>query len=303
MDAVWLSLQTGYEREGLGILTDFTARVRRLLDSWEKRRGHKIKLGARVPSRPNTALGLGYDVTTWARRKLIDQIVVTPFWASIEPDMPIELWKELLHGTSVTLAAGLEVLIRTHPDSKQFQMNTLETVRGAAATLLDRGADRIYLFNYMDSQTAMDGMENYPTLLGEAGRAETLTGKPRRHILTFADTWAPGEPRAIPLPQQCNAGSWHPFRLPIGPVPITGKASVRLGLEGIAETAVAASELRVNGERCQLTGAIELPRPKPEALVFRFAVPLSLLRRGYNVIEFHPQQACKIVWVEIAMEA
>lgn len=292
----------GYEQAGLALLTDFTTRVRRLLDGWEKRRGHKIKLGARVPSRPNTALGLGYDVATWARRKLIDLLVVTPFWASIEPDMPIELWKELLRGTSVTLAAGLEVLIRTHPDSKQFQMNTLETVRGAAASLLDRGADRIYLFNYMDSQTAMDGLDNYPTLLREVGRADTLTGKPRRHVLTFADTWAPGEARAIPLPQQCTAGSWHSFRLATGPVPTARKASARLGIEGMSEAEVAASELRVNGELCKLTGSIELPRPKPEAPVFRFEIPLSLLRRGYNVVEFHPRSACKIVWVEIAME-
>lgn len=291
----------GYEHEGRTILTDFTARVRRLLNSWEKRRGHKIKLGARVPSRPQTALGLGYDVPTWAQRKLVDQIVVTPFWASIEPDMPIELWKELLRGTSVTLAAGLEVLLRTHPDSKQFQMNTLETVRGAAATLLDRGADRIYLFNYMDSQTAMADLENYPTLLREVGRLETLAGKSRRHIVTFADTWAPGEARAIPLPQACSAGSWHSFRLPIGPIPTAGKVAVLLGLEGIAEAAVSASELRVNGTPCKLAGAVDVPRPKPEAPVFRWEIPLSLLRRGYNVIEFHPQQTGRIVWVEIAL--
>ena len=58
----------GYEREGLAIRNDFTAQVSRLLDGWEKKRGHKIKLGARVPSRPQTALGLGYDVATWAQR-------------------------------------------------------------------------------------------------------------------------------------------------------------------------------------------------------------------------------------------
>ncbi|MBS1810883.1 MAG: hypothetical protein JST84_22150 [Acidobacteria bacterium] len=71
----------------------------------------------------------------------------------------------------------------------------------------------------------------------------------------------------------------------------------------MSEAEVTASELRVNGERCKLTGAIELPRPKPEAMVFSFAIPLSLLRRGYNVVEFHPKQACKIVWVEIALAA
>lgn len=291
----------GHEHAGLAILTEFTAEVRRLLTAWEKKRGHKIKLSARVPSRPQTALGLGYDPVTWARKGLIDMLVVTPFWASIEPDMPIGLWKELLRGTQVTLAAGLEVLIRTHPDSKQFQKNTLETVRGAAATLLDRGAERIYLFNYMDSQTAMDDLENYPTLLREVGSLETLKGKPRRHVLTFADTWAPGEAPAIPLPAQCSAGRWRAFRLPTGPVPAAGNVRALLGIEGMTETDLAASELRLNGEACKFSGKVQLKTPKPESAVFSFSIPLTLLRREYNVIEFAPKRDCRIDWVEISI--
>ena len=292
----------GHEHEGLPILTEFTAEVRSLLTAWEKKRGHKIKLSARVPSRPQTALGLGYDPIAWARRGLIDLLVVTPFWASIEPDMPIELWKELLRGTKVTLAAGLEVLIRTHPDSKQFQKNTLETVRGAAASLLDRGADRIYLFNYMDSQTAMDDLENYSTLLHEVGSAKTLAGKSRRHILTFADTWAPGEAQAIPLPAQCLAEKWRAFRIPIGPVSGSDKARALLGIKGIAELEVAASELRINGEVCKLGGKVELKPPKPESSVYSFTIPQALLTRGHNVIEFTPKRDCQIDWVEISLE-
>ena len=292
----------GHEHSGLTILTEFTAKVRRLLKAWEKKRGHQIKLSARVPSRPQTALGLGYDPITWARRGLVDMLVVTPFWASIEPDMPIELWKELLRGTSVKLAAGLEVLIRTHPDSKQFQKNTLQTVRGAAATLLDRGADRIYLFNYLDSQTAMDDLENYPTLLREVGSLETLKGKPRRHVLTFADTWAPGEAQAIPLPTDCLAGRWRAFRIPTGTVPTSGKAYALLGIERLTEADVANCEVRLNGEACKLSGKIELKTPKPESPVYSFPVPLTMLQRGYNVIEFAPKRDCRIAWVEIAFE-
>lgn len=293
----------GHEREGLTILTEFTTEVRRLLTIWEKKRGHKIKLSARVPSRPQTALGLGYDPVTWARKGLIDMLVVTPFWASIEPDMPIELWKELLRGTPVTLAAGLEVLIRTHPESKQFQKNTLETVRGAAATLLDRGADRIYLFNYLDSQTAMDDLENYPTLLREVGKPETLKGKPRRHVLTFADTWATGEASAIPLPTQCSAGKWRAFRLPTGPIPTSGNVRTLLGIEGITEADLAASEFRFNGETCKFSGKAELKIPKPESPVYSFPIPLTALRRGYNVIEFAAKRDCRVDWVEISIEA
>ena len=292
----------GHEREGIEILTTFTARVRQLLDGWEKRRGHRIRLGARVPSRPQTALGLGYDPVAWAKRKLIDMLVVTPFWASAETDMPIELWKELLRGTPVVLAAGLEVLLRTHPESKLFQMNTLETVRGAAASLLDRGADRIYLFNYMDSQTAMADLENYPRLLREAGRAETLAGKSRRHVITFADTWAPGEPSAFPLPARIAAGRWHAFRVATGPVPASGKIAALLGAEKMTAADMAAADLRLNGERLSPIGPVELPRPRPDSPVFGFEIPPRALRRGYNLLEFHPERDCEIGWVEIAIQ-
>ena len=291
----------GNERAGLALLTEFTAKVRALLNVWEKKRGHKIRLGARVPSRPATAWGLGYDVSEWARRKLIDMLVVTPFWATIETDMPIELWKDLLRGTGVTLAAGLEVLLRAYPDIKPVPMNTLETARGAAASLLDRGADRVYLFNYMDSQTAMDGIENYATLLRELGQLSTLTGKSRRHIMTYADTWAPGEPSAIPLPKECQAGRWYGFRLATGPLPSADNVFGRIGIEGVTETEARSIDLRVNGEICTLGSTVELPRPKPEIPVYQFSIPRPLVNRGYNLIELSPKHNCTIGWVEITM--
>jgi hypothetical protein len=291
----------GHESEGAQILTAFTAEVRALLDQAEKERGHRIALGARVPSRPLTALGLGMDAVTWAQQGLIDLLVVTPFWATAETDMPIELWKQLLRGTDVLLAAGLEVLLRPYPDDPLFQMNSLETVRGAAASLLDRGADRIYLFNYMDSQTAMDDLHNYPMLLREVGDLATLAGKPRRHVLTFADTWAPGEPRAIALPAPCAPRKWSAFRLATGPKPDSGTVTARLGIEGASEAEIEAWEVRLNGERCAFAGVSAVEKPRPDSGLFGFDVPLLALNRGYNLLEIRSSTERTIVWVELAI--
>jgi hypothetical protein len=290
----------GHEQEGSRILTKFTAEVRCLLDTWEKKRGHRIRLGARVASRPQTALGLGMDAITWAQRGFVSMIVVTPFWASIEPDMPIELWKELLKGTGVILAAGLEVLVR--PDYAFTPLsNSLETVRGAAATLLDRGADRIHLFNYMDSDTAMDDLKNYPTLLREVGSLKTLVGKERRHIITFSDTWAPGEPRAQMLPAKCVPGRWNAFRVPTGPRPTSERATARLGIRGASEDQVKTWEVRVNGEPCAYAGLIKPKYSRPENPLFEFAVPLFVMNRGYNLIELGPKAEAEVIWVEMAI--
>lgn len=292
----------GHEREGSRILTEFTAEVRRLLDTWEKKRGHRIRLGARVASRPQTAVGLGMDAITWAQRGLVNMIVVTPFFASIEPDMPIELWKQLLKGTGVILAAGLEVLVR--PDNAFTpRLNSLETVRGTAAALLDRGADRVYLFNYMDSDTAMEDRENYATLLREVGSLKTLVGKERRHIITYSDTWAPGEPSAQLLPAKCVPGKWSAFRVPTGPRPVSERATARLGIQGASEDQVKAWDVRVNGEPCAYAGLVKPKYSRPDDPMFEFAVPLSAMNRGYNLIELSPKAVAEVIWVEMAMGA
>ena len=285
----------GHEAAGAPLLTEFTAEVRRLLDGWAKRRGHRIQLSARVPSRPQSALALGMDAAEWARRGLVDQLVVCPFWQTIETDMPLETWKQILRGTKVSLSAGLEVIVRPYNAFRPIQMNSLETVRAAAAAMLDRGADRVYLFNYMDADTAMEGLADYPTLLREVGQQATMEGKPRRHIMTYADTWAPGEARAVPLPRDISANGWSAFRLPTGPVPKKLKAEVRLSFEGGN-----IKEVRLNGASCLPRPKRELPKPRPNGEAMIFEAPIESVQRGANVVEAQASGAGKMHWVEIA---
>jgi hypothetical protein len=290
----------GHEAEGVGLLTEFTAEVRDLLNGWQKKRGHPIRLGARVPSRPSTSVGLGMDAVTWAQRGLVDSIVITPFWATIETDMPIELWENLLRGTNVTLVAGLEVLARPYHDFK-IQNNSLETVRGAAASLLDRGADRIYLFNYMGYGGTMDGFEDYQSLLREVGSPATLAGKPRRHIITYADTWVPGEPQARQLPIQCVPKEWIAVHVPTGPPPTGTRVVARLGIQGAPDAR--SWEVRVNGEVCSFAAMVKPDHCRPDDPMFEFLVLPALTHRGYNLIEVLPQAEGKIVWVEMAIDS
>ncbi|MCF7853327.1 MAG: hypothetical protein K9N51_00905 [Candidatus Pacebacteria bacterium] len=290
----------GHEAEGAELLTAFTDRTRRLLDHWESRRGHRIRLGARVPSRPATALGLGMDAVTWARKGLIDWLVVTPFWATAEPDMPVELWRELLRGTGVKLCAGLELLLRPCPEVKP-QTNSLETVRGAAVSLLYRGADRIYLFNYMDAQTTLDEPDEYPRLLREIGEPAAMAKEPRRHVLTFSDTWAVGEPRAAALPAEVTKGGWQAFRLHIGPKPERGAAWVVLAFDPAGDVEGAAVAVRLNGELCGAAEPVELDKPRPEAPAWRYRIPLDALHAGYNVVELQAPSELTVTWAELTI--
>jgi hypothetical protein len=289
----------GHEAEGRTILTQWIGEVRQLLDRRARERGHPIKLGARVPTRPWTSWGLGMDAVEWARRHLVDMLVVTPFFPTIDTDIPVELWRGLLGGTGVTLAGGLELNVQPYPSYPELQPNSLETVRGAAASLLDRRVERIYLFNYMDSQTAMADLKDYPTVLREIGSLDTLAGKRRRHIVTCADIWAPGEPRSAALPAECAAGSHVAFRLHTGPRPGSGQAQVVLGLIEGEPSAAAPLTVRLNGELCGPPAPLELPTPRPQFPSYRFDVPIDAMLRGYNLIEVYPTHTCRIGWVQI----
>ncbi len=295
----------GHEAEGGEAVTAFTRQVRALLRQWEKRRGHKILLGARVPSRPNTAVGLGLDGVRWAREGLVDMLVPCPFWATIEFDIPVEDWRRQLCGAPGVLAPGLEVLVRPYPGYRTPIMNSLETVRGAASAMLDRGADRVYLFNFMDSDTSQSDIENYATMLREAGQLASMAGKPRRHILTYSDTWAPGEPVAgNGLPADAAPGRWRQFRLAAGPRPQPGKAVVALGIEKASPDQLRQWELRLNSELLTFSNEYKPAHTAPPGCpLFAWSIPAGLLLRGYNLVEVKSASEGVIHWVEIAIGA
>ena len=292
----------GREGEGGELLTGFMRRVRGILDAAALRRRsqRRIRIGVRVPSRPQTAIAMGLDAVRWAQLGLCDMVTVTPYWASIETAMPVDLWRRLLPAR-VTLAAGLELLIRPY-HVYRIQKNSLETVRGAAAAMLSQGADRVYLFNYMDSQTAMDSMAEYRSVLAECGASRTLSGKPRRHVVTYPDTWAPGEASAALLPKSAQPGEWLTFRVATGG-PRWRRAEVRLACEGAAPP----QEVRVNASApCRYLGralAEQAAAPWPVHEMHAWSMPTEA-NAAETVIDLRAAPnsgALTIHWVEIAV--
>ena len=293
----------GHEERGRKLLTEFLAEVRRLAKDAAERLGHPVNVGARVPARPQTARGLGMDAIEWARLGLVDMVVPTPFWTTSDFDIPIEQWKELLCGLPVTLAAGLELGIAPYPQAWQAgrMSNTAETVRGAAASFFHRGADRLYLFNYMDSDTTVDETTDYHQILHQAGSIETAIAHPRRHVVTFTDTWPPGDPMPLALPTECRKGKTAAFRIHIGPKPKDRSARVFIGLGEAGNRDGRALEVRVNGELCSASDAPSGSVPKIVKETAGFDIDVSALNDAYNVVEVtgKSDQPHQIVWAEI----
>jgi len=227
----------GKEQEGRRILTEWLRGVRVLADEAALRRGHAVRLGVRVPSCPDTALGLGLDVPAWASEGLVDLVVAAPRWATLEFAMPLKKWRERL-GERVTLAGGLEVNYRPSPVAPQ-RVVTCEEAAGAAVAVLSGGADVVYLFNYFQHGHPRWPESEYRRVLRAFTSMESLRKMPRRHAVTFRDVTVPGEAYRAPLPAN---GRHLSFDLPLGPAPAPGwQAEVSLevaadGAEGAPPT-------------------------------------------------------------------
>ncbi len=311
----------GHERQGIQVSLEFIRQIRKLADEWALRRGHPIKLAARVPAVPEAARGLGLDGIAWARAGLLDILVPTPFWETADFDIPMERWRELLgpQAGKVILAAGMEGNIRGCPRPSVAIVNGPETMRGFAAAMLDRGADQIYLFNHFSTPSS----QGRGAIFHEAGRLETVVDKPRRHIVTFHDTVPPGVVKPAPLPFVLK----HPivpaqFRIYTGPALSRGKVTIRVGLAQKPDVNEVRLAARMNSVECTpLTDCINLDKfPESKRVrqsmsaarraaiaatavkrVLQFAAPVSALQRGYNLAEVSLTQETeqKIVWVEV----
>jgi hypothetical protein len=262
----------GREVEGGKILTEFIAQVRRETAQAARRWGHPVRLGARVPSAPETARQLGLDGAAWARAGLIDLLVVTPFWATCEFNMPIATWRRLLDGTEVMLGGGLEVLYRPTPGGKPVEMTPAQAA-GAAMAVLSGGADLVYLFNYFPESRPWAAEQFNSTLRAMAGR-ESLDALARAHALTYRDVRAPGEPADNPLPA---TGSQCAFRLQTGPKPVRRKVEVVLELETPKAGEPSVPGVRVNGTPC--------PEPSKQGNIFTYPVPEEARSDEVHVIE------------------
>ena len=291
----------GDDVKNAALLTEFMKEVREKADGAEKVRGHKIQLGVRVPAHPETAYGIGIDIMSWVKNGYVDWIVVTCYNPTIDTDMPIELWKELLHGTQVTLCAGAEIILKSYPKTKQFQENSLLTARGFASSVLSRGADRVYLFNYFDfPESIISDREHYSELFHEIGEAETLRDKPRRHVVSYTDFYPVGAPHCAILPLKVKGIS--DVRIHTGPITDMTPYVVLGVASGNGE---ALSVCMNGGHKCKPVGPCELPCPNPEQQTqcYQFRVPQRVLNDGYNVIEIGSEDEAVIDWVEIAYRA
>ena len=87
-----------------------------------------------------------------------------------------------------------------------------------------------------------------------------------------------------------------------GPRPAAGKVTLLLGVENKVAVDSGTLEVRVNGEVCEYVGRATLPKPDVPFPVHAYAVPLSSVQRGRNLVEAMSRAELTIGWVELDVE-
>jgi len=240
-----LHFREGEEIQQGKVLTEWMSAVRDVVRQAEKKWKHPIWLVARVPARPEVAYGTGLDAVAWAKRGLVDHLVVAPFWATTDYDIPVERWLDLLKGTGVGVTAGLEIRVEPYPGAPVLA-NTPQRRRGAAMAHLARGSHGIYVFNYFEGRSEA-GSELWQ-LFNEMHSVDALARQDRSYVVTFVDINIPGKPIPPALPKRLSPNESAEFKVFIGPKPLApAKGEVQLTLKAEKPQERAPTRVTLNG--------------------------------------------------------
>jgi hypothetical protein len=180
--------------------------------------------------------------------------------------------------------------------------NDLESVRGFAAATLQRGADQVYLFNFMDSETIPVSSADYRVLLEDGLGPDVVTTLPRRHIAAFRDTVPAGFPNGAQLPFEGEAS----VRLHIGPAPDKGGAIFLLGLSERDGVGKAGFDVSVNGRPCMpVADHADASRFPGVKRAVQFACPPTALKTGANEFLVRQRRDAPVqqaVWAELRLD-
>lgn len=289
----------GREHEGAKIMTAFVKDVRKLTNAASKRVGHPVKLAVRVPTTPWIARMYGLEAVEWAKSGLLDLVIASPFWPSINSDIPIEAWKGCLIGTGVPVAFGLEGCMDAGFGPRN---STPDEQRGAMISGIDRGADAIYFFNLFTNPYQFWPRSDYDAVIKAAASYDALAAAPRRHPITITSPWAAGEPGvANRLPYSGTNGA---FRIHIGPKPLAQRiARVELVIKENEKPV----EVKVNSAECPFkelaeptylkTAGVSGDLPKRQV----YDIPADAVSEGYNLVEVNSREPVTITWLEISV--
>ena len=285
------------------IMTEYVARVRRLLDRVGREREKELILGAFVPWDLEVLKQEGLDAGTWISDGLLDYIYPSEEHY-VNWNLPVQQWVPLVEGTNTVLCPSLfgdvaDGSLRAEMDSNAYGQRvflTLAQARSCASTFYAAGADGISFYNFYTHRHA----DKFPHL-GELRYPSVMRTKERHYL--FART------------NEFRGSGWPGLEIKFGPEEDTGvrktysftlredlsRANAVLTFKGKNLTPVHELLVDVNGVRIAATdwrtfhplpsSAYRCPDGYPTNWSFRFlelSTPIGMppLKIGDNEIGF-----------------
>ena len=297
----WLRFTThlppGRERELAHVLTDFMRDVRHETDRAARRRGHPVKLAARVPTNPAAAAGLGLEPETWAKEGLVDLIVACNFYTTADFNWDFSACRARIQtaNPSVVFLPGACNMVRLHPAGKGFQMDSDPAFFRAWAALYGRESNGLYLFNAFYHKRAVKDW-----FLAGALAPDRVAEGPRRFLCTWHDINPTGCDAETQLPRAASSG--QSFRVRVAKGPSDREARVVLGYD----RRTPGGAVFLNGVPALSSAEVDVRRiffAPDVAHVVTWTFPVSALMDGENRVEAKgtPGSTAQTVWCEIAL--
>lgn len=265
----------------VAIMTAFVRDVRAVLDDAAKRRGHPLRLLARVPVTPEQALSIGLDVEDWLKAGWLDAVIAGP--GTSFSSCPLERWVDLAHRHGVPVYGSMERQNRNNVP----RYGSPETLRAAIATLWEKGADGLYFFNFY--------VRDEMPLLDEFADRALLARLTKEYFLESggdSDLTKSGGP----LPLALKPGTPANVPLVIADDPAKAKeASLEILFKSEGETDV--PSITLNGQRLQ-----ELKSTREKAgftLTLSSAALKPALKRGTNDFTFMSAASVTVISLSV----
>jgi len=279
-------------------LTRVMREVKRLVSEQEKRRGHRILVGARVASRPENALGLGTDAETWAKEGLIDWLVPCNFFDTSDFALPMEDWVRRIHAVNpkVKVLAGCDFagVVRDGTSNLSPVGITLAEVAGYYERLVEGGAQGAYYFNKFEYYPQCSVSE-FVQRKGVPMDGEKLRKMDRAYpVTTFLDA-VPGKRLGDRLWVAASKGG--EFTIPIGKAGRLERARVRVLYTGkvAQEKAVVAlnDSVPTGVKAIDAIKWTEYTKDKREMSAYEFEFAAAAVKDGENKVKVAPIEGSK----------
>lgn len=298
----------GEEYGGAPIMAQFIRDIFYVVKKYEAKYGHPIKKSVILPTEPNLTIERGMNIFDFADE--LDYVVIIPRWETIDTDMPIELWKQLLRNTGIKLGCGQQLLFKPYRGYKPV-ISTVKMAFGQAIANLSRGCDFVYLYNYMDLaqfegeladwvyDTSIRNDTNRSLIFKNIGRLDTLMKQERSHVVTYSDFWRYDIPACSVLPIEFNEEcvEFKQIKIPVGKVPEQAKVHLIMGISGNDALLPKDIKVYVNAVKCEFKKKTELDRNIYENDAYVFSVGGNMY--GVMYAEVNIAKKCCLEYVEI----